>query len=151
MRRALRKVLTNRQGHCLMVADVDGGPCLFCAACGAWCTTKPQNLRLPCGGRGTREAAGMAALRRFREGYVPDCGDSRGRRVHAVEQLCAGAAQHWNNVPLPKRSDAIARHFAESDIARANSLPPLGTRSTREEKVRYLLQACRVPPLPSNA
>ena len=31
----VRSVVVERRGHVLMVADVDGGPCLFCAACGA--------------------------------------------------------------------------------------------------------------------
>ena len=44
-----------------MVADVDGGPCLFCAACGAWCTTQPRNLKVPCGGRNGRARRPRAA------------------------------------------------------------------------------------------
>ena len=34
-----------------MVAEVDGGPCLFCATCGAWCTIKPRNLTVRCSRR----------------------------------------------------------------------------------------------------
>ena len=36
------------------------------------------------------------------------------RRVHAVEPLYSGAARWWNLVPLPRRSEAIARHFIDS-------------------------------------
>jgi hypothetical protein len=41
--RSVRRVILNPRGHNLMIADVDGGPCLLCVACGAWCTTKPKN------------------------------------------------------------------------------------------------------------
>ena len=47
----MRRVVDERLGHRLMVADVDGRPCLFCAVCGAWCTSKPMDLFLPCGPR----------------------------------------------------------------------------------------------------
>ena len=41
---AVQRVVPERCDHLLTVADVDGGPCLFCAACGAWCTTKPRDF-----------------------------------------------------------------------------------------------------------
>ena len=87
--RALKRVVAECHGHNLMVADVDGGPCLFCAACGAWCTSKPRNLKDQCRGRSGRAAGGLAALKRFRAGYVPDCGESKDTRVHALEPLVA--------------------------------------------------------------
>jgi hypothetical protein len=131
-----------------MVADVDGGPCLFCAACGAWCTTKPVNLKEPCGGRDGRGSAGTAALRRFREGYVPDCGESRDRRVHAVEPLYAGAKEMWNTFPLPRRSGVLAQYFLDRSVERAASLPPPSSWNELREKAKYLVQACRAPSLP---
>ena len=37
---AVRRVVAEQLGHCLMIAEVDGGPFLNCATCGAWCTSK---------------------------------------------------------------------------------------------------------------
>ena len=116
----------DRRGHSFMIAVVDDGPCLFSTACGACCTTEPKKHRLSCGGRWSREAAGTAALQRFREEYVPDCGDARGRhrRVHAKESLHDRARKLWESVSLLRRSEIIARHFVDRDIARASSLAP---------------------------
>ena len=75
------------QGHRLMNADVDGGPCLFCAACGAYCTVKPKHLLDKCPGKAARQAGGLAALKRFRAGYAPTCGELIGRKVHGVQPL----------------------------------------------------------------
>ena len=94
--RPLQSVLRGVSGHLLMAADVDSGPCVFCAACGAWCTSKPRDLLQPCGGRMGRTAAGMATLVKFRNGLVPDCGDRKGRRVYGVCALQSGAAPHWD-------------------------------------------------------
>jgi hypothetical protein len=122
---AVRMVVQERRGHLLMVADVDGGPCLFCAACGAWCTTKPRDLLLPCGGSSARSAAGLAALTRLRRGYVPDCGEWRGRRVHAIEALHSGATAHWSSVPLPDRCCRTVRHErVDGGKARTRSASP---------------------------
>jgi hypothetical protein len=107
---AVRNVVLERRDHLLMVADVDGGPCIFCAACGAWCTTKPRDLLLPCGGRRARSAAGLAAPTRLCKEYVPDCGEARARRVHAVEALHCDATAHWARVPLSDRSCQQVRH-----------------------------------------
>jgi hypothetical protein len=117
----LRRVFLEGGGHQLMVADVDGGPCSFCAACGSWCTSKPRDLQLPCVGRSGRTAAGLAALVKFRKGLVPDCGDRRGRRVYAVEALHGGARELWASVPLPERSCRALRH---ASTLRAASEPP---------------------------
>jgi hypothetical protein len=114
----IRRVVQERRGHLLMVADVDGGPCTFCAACGAWCTSKPRDLLLPCVGRSARSAAGLAALTRLRKGYVPDCGEWRGRRVHAVEALNGGAAALWASVPVSERSCGMLRQANADDGAR---------------------------------
>ena len=46
-----------------------------------------------------RELAMVVALKRFRAGYVPDCGNARGRRVHDVQQLHASAGELWNAPP----------------------------------------------------
>ena len=126
-----------------MIADVDGGPCIFCAACGAWCTTKPKHLREQCVGRSGRTAGGLAALRRFREGYVPDCGSEAGRRIHAVEALHGDAAALWSEVSLAKRSDVVVKHFVDNDVRRAASLPPLMSRSQVSAAARRLLDGFR--------
>jgi len=122
----LRRVFLSGGGHLLMVADIDGGPCTFCAACGSWCTSKPRDLLLPCVGRRGRTAAGLAALVKFRKGFVPDCGDRCGRRVHAVEALHGGANELWAGVPLAERSCWVLRH---ASTMRAASEPP-----AREDK-----------------
>ena len=132
----------------MMVADADGGPCLLCAACRAWCTTKPRNLQVPCVGSSGRVAAGFAALKRSRAGYVPDCGESRGRRVHAVEPLHAWAREIWNTVPLPRRNGVLARRFVDRNVERAVSLPPASSNNELRVVVRYLVQACSAPLMP---
>ena len=60
---------------------------MFCAACGAYCTLKPKSLRCKCPGRDARLAAGLAALKRFKAGYAPNCPEYDGRRVHGVQPL----------------------------------------------------------------
>jgi hypothetical protein len=120
---AVRRVVDERRGHSLMVAGVDGGPCLFCATCGVWCTTKPRDLLLPCGGRGGRTPDGLAALVRLRNGFAPDCGEWRGRRVHAVEALHGVALEHWSSVPMSDRCCRLARQ-ANAATGRASSQSP---------------------------
>ena len=59
----IRDVTVGRSGRLLMVADVNGGPCLCCGVFGAWCTAKPYNLRTKCVGfKGSRR---LARLRSF--------------------------------------------------------------------------------------
>ena len=75
---------------------------MFCAACGAYCTVKPKNLRLMCPGKDGREAGGLAALKRFRAGYAANCGEYVGRRVHDVRPLHQAASDQWGMVPLAR-------------------------------------------------
>ena len=38
----LRRLLADPQDHQLAMADVDGGPCVLCVACGGWCRLRPR-------------------------------------------------------------------------------------------------------------
>ena len=93
----------------------------FCAACGAWCTTKPRNLLSRCTGRMGRSLAGTAALKRFRRGLLPECGDGVDHKVHAMEAVHSSAMQQWNQVPLPRRSEAIAVDLISRNVRRQMS------------------------------
>ena len=104
-----------------MIADVDGGPCLLCAACGAYCTVKPRNLRFPCPGREARHPAGLAALKQFRAGYAPNCDEYKGRRVHGVQPLHRAALDHWGQLPLVRHTEFTAKYFVNAYIARCSS------------------------------
>ena len=84
----------------------------------------PRELLPPCGGRDRRAAAGLAALTRFKNGFVPDCGDWCGRRVHAVEALHGEALRLWNGVPLPSRCCRLARQPSDVGIGRTTSVSP---------------------------
>lgn len=106
---ALRHVFQGGGKHRLMVADVQGAPCAFCAACGAWCITKPRVLLLPCLGRTGRTTAALAALTRFRSGFVPDCGGKVARKVYAILPLHSEAADLGASIPLEERSCARLR------------------------------------------
>jgi hypothetical protein len=87
------------------------------------------------------------------------------RRVHAVEPLHRGATRWWNLVPLPRRSEAIARHFIDSAqetgtaVASSASTSLLSSagdesavangaarkRSVSMSDLSYLLEAARAP------
>ena len=57
------EVLTSAVGHTVATADVDGGPCLLCVACGAYATTKPKDLLHRCKGMAGRGLACAYALK----------------------------------------------------------------------------------------
>ena len=126
---------------------MDGGPCLFCAACGSWCTTKPRNLTVRCNGRSGREAAGLAALKSFRQGYVPDSGEPRARRVHGVQPLHAGAVDLWASVPLPKCIVPNVQPAMERDVALARPSAMgqqcFGTNAAEIVETRFLFYVKR--------
>ena len=144
---AVRNVVVEPRGHSLMIADVDGGPCLFCAVCGAYCTVKPRNLLEACPGRAGRQPAGLAALKRFRAGYAPSCGDLIGRKLHGVQPLHAAALDQWNQVPLARRSEVLARD-ASSRLADDDRAPPRVLSQTDVNvRVARLLEACRAGPI----
>ena len=93
-------------------------------------------------------AAEMAemALKRFREGYLPSCGDGRGRRVHGVEPLHCEAERLWNQVPLPMRSEAIARHFIDSGAGDVSAAPSsAGRRKVSMSDLGSLIAAATEP------
>jgi ribonuclease HI len=127
----LRRVLAEPQGHQLAVADVDGGPCVLCVACGAWCRLRPRKLSESCKGKAGREAAGSVALARFKQGFLPSDGRDGAalqRRVHGVRPLSAQAVAHWDSWREPARLAA--------------SVEPEPPAPTRTGKV-----AVTVPPL----
>ena len=93
-----------------------------------------------------REVAGTAALKKFRDGYLPDSGESRGPRVHAVEALHREAKRWWKQILL-MRSEPNHLHFVDSGIDRANTLPPQLSQDSLRARVQYLLQACMAPAL----
>ena len=114
-----------------MVADVDGGPCSFCAACGSWSTSKPRDLLSPRTGRKGGTAAGLAALVKFRRGLVPDCGGECGRRVHAVEALHSRAASHWADKKASEGRGGVVRRVSAQ---RAASEPPARAHGGRADR-----------------
>jgi hypothetical protein len=67
---------------------------------------------------------------------VPDCGEWRGRRVHAVEALNCGASVHWTNVPLPERNCQLLRQGSvdydglEEERARRDGSPSSAVRAS---------------------
>ena len=67
-----RRVLENVGGHQLALADVGGGPCFACLACGAWGTTQPRGLLRACKGAAARTSGGRQALRSFAKGELPE-------------------------------------------------------------------------------
>ena len=83
-----RLVLANEGGHNLAQADVAGGPCFLCLACGAWATTQPRRLLAQCKGQMARTRAGAEALRAFERGRLPETTNpkKRGRRGPAPIQ-----------------------------------------------------------------
>ncbi len=69
--------------------------------------------------------------------------------MHDVQPLHRAALDHWGQLPIVRRSEFTAKHFADADIVRCNSQPPSGSRMTLAERTHYLLQAVRsqsVPP-----
>jgi hypothetical protein len=131
----LRQVLADPRGHRLAVGDVDGGPCVLCVVCGAWCRLRPKLLLEECRGMAGREAAGLTALKRFKQGYLPSDGTDGGaptRRVDGVRPLSAKAVAHWECWREPARHDLAS--WREAAKVRASSCPTL----TLREKVAFL-------------
>ena len=151
---ALGHALRGDDGHLLMVADVDGGPCTFCAAFGARCTAQPKELRSLCQGRKGSTTAGLAALVKFRSGLVPDCGGKCGRRVHAVEALHRGAMAHWASVPLPDRCcrmlcqgpSQVRTRSVKSESPERDGIPP-PRRAASADRSREFLASLGDDPL----
>jgi hypothetical protein len=153
--RRLRGVLSDSNGHRLAVADVDDGPCLLCVARGAWCRRKPKLLCAPCRGRCSRAAAGQAALKRLKQGFLPLCegyGYGDLHKVYGVHPLSPSATVGWSFVKAPgvaatPRSQDRAHYSDEEGVG--VSCPPLEARrralsvETVADRVAYLMSAVR--------
>jgi hypothetical protein len=123
----LRQVLADPKGHQLAVADVDGGPCVLCVACGAWCRQRPRKLTEWCKGRAGREAAGGTALGRFKQGYLPSDGldvTALQRRVDGVRPLTAQAVAHWDSWREPAWREAAVEPELPDRNAVVEPMPP---------------------------
>ena len=131
----LRQVLADPRGHRLAVGDVDGGPCVLCVACGAWCRLRPKLLLEACRGKAGREAAGTTALKRFKLGYLPSDGADGAaplRRVDGVRPLSEDAVAHWECWREPAKHELAS--WREAAPVRSSPAQTL----TLREKVAFL-------------
>ena len=131
----LRQVLADPKGHRLAVGDVDGGSCVLCVVCGAWCRLRPRLLLEECRGMAGREAAGAAALKRFKQGYLPSDGAGGAapmRRVDGVRPVSAAAVAHWECWREPARHELAS--WREAAPVRSSRAPTV----TLREKVAFL-------------
>lgn len=147
----MREVVADPKGHCLAVGDVEGGPCMLCVACGAWCRLRPVLLLEPCRGRAGRVAAGAEALKRFKQGYLPsDHAREQWKRVDGVYPFSAKAIAHWDSWREPARHELASwRRAATAEqvsAMRGRSEASAADASGGEDGARSQLE-----PIPSNA
>ena len=83
--------------HDLSIAMAGGEPIIFCTACAAYCSRRPQHLLLPCEGAPTKGRASMGA-RHLRQGCSPDCSGAALQHVRAAALLTAGPQDAVNLV-----------------------------------------------------
>ena len=95
--------------------------------------------------RDGRQAGGLAALKRFRAGYAPNCGEYVGRKVHGVQPLHQAALDHWGLVPLARRGEVLARAASSLAVAADSRPPRVLSQAVVNERVAWLVDALSNP------
>jgi hypothetical protein len=133
------EVLTSAVGHTLATADVDGGPCLQCVACGAYATTKPKDLLHRCKGMAGRGPAGAYVLKCFARGRLPATGEV----VRGIWSLEATAAIALEDLDPSQRR---LRNETRRTLVRCSSEGALGWAVRRPDSRGGALNASAARP-----